>query len=275
MTELNWKPPKNYYDEIASSEVSPLVHWTGRKLIGGVIAARFGLPIVLASQETASTDFSDGNVIVAATHRHLLDTVTFPSAIETVGIHHARPVSKIELFQNPLLRSVLHKLGAFCVDRGNADREGLARAQGGILRRGGAITVYGEGTRVETDVKNVAPLKAGLILTAAANDSTIVPAAVAGLSVEKEGDKSDSKKTVSRDGRYWFGKGPRLVFAFGDPLKVELPYPDVTNIKELSRMQFNEQSMAIRVESVRVQTAMQVVLDWAYKVRGSSLEESI
>lgn len=264
--QYRWTPPEGYYQDIASSNVNVPLHWFARKVVGSAVAVRFGAPKVYATQGVIDADFSDGNVIVAATHRHLLDTITFPDAIEKVGIHHARPMSKIELFQHPVPRWFFHEVGAFCVNRKNSDINGLAEAQRGILQRGGVVTIYGEGTRVTHDVLTVPALKSGLILTAAANDSIIVPAAVAGLSVEKE-----NKRTVARDARSWLGLGPRLHFAFGDPLKVALPYPDA-DLRALNRQQRNEQTLAIRFESNRVREAMQAVLSAAYAIRGATPE---
>jgi 1-acyl-sn-glycerol-3-phosphate acyltransferase len=227
-----------------------------------------------------------GNNIVASIHRDDLDTVLLPSVLERVGLHHSRPMSKIELFQNRVVRWGLHKLGAFAVDRNpeNVDFEGLRVAQAGILRRkdlngdkrqgffrrkvkNGNETIYPEGTRIHKDTLRVAKIKRGVVMTALENSSYIVPVGFAGLSSEYEGEKPH-RKLKAKDKSSWFGIRRRLVFSVGTPFKLE-PLSKEASADPTGKPAVKE----IRKRMNIVKEAMQDEVDNAYAVRGSSLEE--
>lgn len=55
-------------------------------------------------------------------------------------------MAKIELFRIPVLRRIIHELGAFPVDRGASDRRALRIARD-ILARGDQLLMFPEGTR--------------------------------------------------------------------------------------------------------------------------------
>jgi len=86
---------------------------------------------------------ADGGVIVAPNHKNFLD----PFFIGVVTRRHVRFMAKIELFKGPLGWLFL-RLGAFPVRRGQSDAEALDTAAA-ILRSGGLVVVFPEGTRVE------------------------------------------------------------------------------------------------------------------------------
>ena len=86
---------------------------------------------------------ADGGVIVAPNHKNFLD----PFFIGIATRRHVRFMAKIELFKGPL-RWLLVRLGAFPIRRGESDTEALDTAAA-ILRAGGLVVVFPEGTRVE------------------------------------------------------------------------------------------------------------------------------
>lgn len=271
----SWMPPEGYYEQRAESDVNPYLHFAGRFLVSAWVLASMGRPRVVTSAgfEEARPEFEQGNMIVSAVHRDELDTVMLPSALERVGIHHARPIGKGELLDiNPNLSWTLHGLGLIGVNRKNPDHEGLGHAQARILERGGIVTNYGEGTRVHKDVWDVSKFKRGIAMAAAPLNSLIVPVGIAGLSSERIGEKP-KQKVIARDKRAPFGFGPKVVFAFGDPFRLG-PLPDYDLDKngdyyrsELSR--FNEETKR-RTEIIRL--AVQRAHSRAYEVRGSILE---
>lgn len=141
---------------------------------------------------------ADGPVIVAPNHKSFLD----PFFIGLVARRRLRYMAKVELFRGPLAR-LLPRLGAFPVRRGAGDPAAHATAAA-ILRQGGVVVVFPEGTRVEDrDVLGAPHHGAGTL--ALETGAPIVPAAVAGTS------------------HLWFGPlpKPRLVrVAFLPPIEV-------------------------------------------------------
>ena len=116
---------------------------------------------------------AEGPVILAPNHKSFVD-------IFIVGIaarRHLRFMAKAELFKGPLVW-LLPRLGAFPVERGMADATSFETA-GTILRQGGVVVVFPEGTRVdEADALGTPHHGAGrLALTSGA---PIVPVAIAG-----------------------------------------------------------------------------------------------
>lgn len=277
----SWMPPEGYYEQRAESDVNPYLHFAGRFLVSAATIAMYGRPKVVTSAgfEDARPQFDHGNIIIGSVHRDEWDTVALPSAIERAGIHHARPIGKGELLDiHDALTWTLHGLGLIGVNRKNPDIEGLNHTQESILGRKGVITNYIEATRVHTDVLNVHKVARGIVFAAAANDSLIVPVGIAGLSSERVGQKTE-QRIIARDKRARFGVsrfriGPRLVFAFGDPLRLG-PLPEFEQEKAGALTRAGKSALReetnIRAELVR--KAVQKAHETAYLVRGSSLED--
>lgn len=279
--EVKWDIPEGYYEQVAQSDVNGLVHLGGRMALAPFTTAMFGRPQIVTSPgfDEAQAEFAEGNIIVASTHRSEWETVIQPATFERVGLHHARPVSKLEpLFQGPVRRTLMHNLGAFAIDKrpGHADMTGLQTAVTGILQRGGIINFYFEGTRVTDNPMDVRTrnIKVGGIVAALLNNSLIVPTALAGISKLTEG-KGDAKRTLAKDKRSWFGRNRPLVMAFEDPFRLELPSFDIERLldTELSRADRRENYQYVREQTEVIRSAMKKALDTAYRVRGSSLEK--
>ncbi len=270
-----WVPPENYYEQIGESSTNSFVHYIGRLGVAAYTFVAFGRIQIVTTPgfDEAQPTFPDGNIIAASIHRDERDTVMLPLALERVGIHHSRPVAKSELYTiHPLVSKFFHAAGAFAVDRKKPDFVGLGVAQDRLLERGENVTVYPEGTRIRKNTHEVLEVKRNLVFAAAEHDSQIVPVAFAGLSTETEGEGEDRVK-ISRDKRSRFGLGPRLVFAFGDPMRFG-PLPElITGVDGKTTV---ESKSAERAESKRradlIKTAMQQVLDMAIEYRGSTQE---
>jgi 1-acyl-sn-glycerol-3-phosphate acyltransferase len=118
---------------------------------------------------------ADGGVIVASNHKNFLD----PFFIGTATRRHVRFMAKIELFKGPMGWLFL-RVGAFPIRRGQSDAEALDTAAA-ILRAGGLVVVFPEGTRVEEPDALGAP-RHGAGRLAVQTDVPIVPAAITGTS---------------------------------------------------------------------------------------------
>jgi len=118
---------------------------------------------------------TDGGVIVAPNHKNFLD----PFFIGIATHRHVRFMAKIELFKGPLGWLFL-RLGAFPIRRGESDTDALETAAS-VLRAGGLVVVFPEGTRVEQPHALGAP-RHGAGRLAVQTGVPIVPAAITGTS---------------------------------------------------------------------------------------------
>ncbi len=120
-----------------------------------------------------------------------------------------RPVNamtKIEYFQTPILGGIVIALGGFPVRRGEADRQALKSALA-VLKLGGLLAVYPEGTRSKTFT--LQPGHAGAALIASTADVSVLPTAIWGT------------ENIMRRKKWGFLHRPRVDFAIGAayPLK--------------------------------------------------------
>jgi 1-acyl-sn-glycerol-3-phosphate acyltransferase len=116
-----------------------------------------------------------GGVIVAPNHKNFLD----PFFIGIVARRHVRFMAKVELFKGPLAW-LFPRLGAFPIRRGQSDTEAFDTAAA-ILRAGGLVVVFPEGTRVEEADALGAP-RHGAGRLAIETGVPIIPAALTGTS---------------------------------------------------------------------------------------------
>ncbi len=115
---------------------------------------------------------------------------------------HLRFMGKTELFEGPSGR-LLVKLGAFPVQRGEADEDALETARE-ILRQGGLLALFPEGTRVRDPERLGHPRRAAGRL-ALESGAPIVPCAITGTDHLFLGPVPKPK---------------RVQISFGDPLAV-------------------------------------------------------
>ena len=115
----------------------------------------------------------EGGLIVASNHISWWD----PPMVGTALPRRASFLAKVELFQNPILGRLLLGLGSIPIRRGVADLSGLARALE-VLRRGGALLMFPEGSRMKDG--ELHPARPGVGMIAVNADVPIVPCYVSG-----------------------------------------------------------------------------------------------
>ena len=141
----------------------------------------------------------DGPAIIAPNHKSFWDSFFVACATR----RNVRFMGKSELFhgwQGPLLV----RLGAFPVRRGEADQDALDTART-ILRQGGVLALFPEGTRVR-DPEGLGSPKRGAGRLALETGAPIVPAAITGTERLFKGP---------------FPRPVRVQIAFGEPIAVE------------------------------------------------------
>lgn len=120
---------------------------------------------------------TDGPVILAANHRSNVDPLVVSALVR-------RPVyfaAKEEMFTNRLVGRLLSAVGAFPVRRGRGDRQMIETALA-VLRRGGCLVIFPEGTRSRGE--SLGRPKRGLGEIALDSGAAVVPVAVAGTDGE-------------------------------------------------------------------------------------------
>jgi 1-acyl-sn-glycerol-3-phosphate acyltransferase len=116
---------------------------------------------------------ASGPVILCANHRSWLDPPLVGGAVPR-RVHF---MAKEELFRYPLFGPFLRLLGAFPVRRHTADR-GALRSAVRVLRRGGVVGMFLEGTRSRTG--RLGPARPGAVWLAVTTGAPVVPVAISG-----------------------------------------------------------------------------------------------
>jgi 1-acyl-sn-glycerol-3-phosphate acyltransferase len=142
---------------------------------------------------------AQGAAIVAPNHKSFYDS--FFLALATP--RHLRFMAKTELIDGPA-GGLLVRLGAFPVRRGEADEDALETART-VLRQGGLLALFPEGTRVR-DPDQLGEPRRGAGRLALETGAAILPAAISGT-----------------DG-LWLGPLPKpkkIQIAFSEPIPVD------------------------------------------------------
>ena len=145
-----------------------MVFRISRWIIRGLLRLFFGFTVVGRHHEPQA-----GPVIVVSNHLSDLDPLVIGSALN-------RPVSymaKEELFKPPLLRWWVTACGAFPVRRGEPDRRAFRTALE-VLRRGGVLVMFPEGTRGRD--RTLRPPEPGAAMLALRTGAPLLPAAILG-----------------------------------------------------------------------------------------------
>ncbi len=169
--------------------MNPIVYWLVRAILQPFFHLYFRLSRV--GREHIPLD---GPVIFAANHRSFLD----PFVIGTMMRRPIYYVAKKELFANRFQAWLLNALGAFPVDRGNADQSMVETAKA-ILARGDAVLIFPEGTRVRPGPPG--PAKRGVGRLALETGAPVVPVAVIGTTEVRRGWRIRPRKIRIRAGR--------------------------------------------------------------------------
>lgn len=136
----------------------------------------------------------DGPIVLCGNHMHVLDQCGPLFEIPRV-VHY---MAKKEYFDSFKTRWFFKMVGCICVDRENHEEAKKAKEKAiSILKKGGAVGIFPEGTRNKTDAF-LLPFKYGAVSMAKKADATIVPFAVTGK----------------------YEKGGNLMVRFGEPFKV-------------------------------------------------------
>jgi 1-acyl-sn-glycerol-3-phosphate acyltransferase len=168
--------------------VNPFVYW----IVRGLIQPFFH--IYLRMQRIGRDHIpAEGPVILAANHRSFID----PFVIGTMARRPLYYVAKKELFSHRVLAWLLNALGAFPIDRGNADQDAMATARL-ILERGDAVLIFPEGTRTRPGTLG-AP-KRGVGRLALETGAPVVPVAVIGTEDVRRGWRIRPRKVSVRAG---------------------------------------------------------------------------
>jgi 1-acyl-sn-glycerol-3-phosphate acyltransferase len=153
----------------------------------------------------------DGPVIIAPNHKSFWDSFFIGASTK----RHVRFMGKSELFEKPYGR-LLVRLGAFPVRRGSSDEDALETART-VLRQGGVLALFPEGTRIR-DPDRLGSPRSGVGRLALEAGATLVPAAISGTQ------------------RLFLGPLPkpeRVELAFGEPIAVAEDEPSPEAAREL------------------------------------------
>lgn len=157
--------------------------------------------------------------IIAANHVSYLDPFIVAYALHSAG-GRARFLAKAELFGNPVLGTLLRRLGQIPVSRGKGDVSSLERAED-VLWTGGCVVIFPEAT-----IGPGLPLlacKTGAARLSVATGVPITPMAVWG-----------GQQVLPKGGRRRLRPGTPLMVRVGEPLHPPSRRGDPEVVKELT-----------------------------------------
>ncbi len=126
---------------------------------------------------------AEGGFILASNHIKALDPVFIALGVKDRQIHF---MGKKELFEKPVVRSLLAKMNGFPIVRGTADKEAVFYAER-IVKEGKILGIFPEGTRSK-DYKP-ARAKSGIGLIAREAKADVLPVSIYNCDDMKKGSK--------------------------------------------------------------------------------------
>lgn len=115
----------------------------------------------------------DKGVLLCSNHINNLD----PPLVGAFLKRQTRYMAKAELFEKPILKSLLPKLEAFPIKRGTSDRQAMRKGLK-LLKEGEIVGVFPEGTRSKDGILGKG--MAGVGFFALRSDADVIPCAVIG-----------------------------------------------------------------------------------------------
>lgn len=112
----------------------------------------------------------EGPAILVCNHLRMMDT----ACIIAFSPRKVCFMAKKELFENPFLRAVLTSIDTFPISRGEADLSGIRTALR-ILKEGGLLCIFPEGTRNKARKEPLLPLQEGVAMISLRAKAPIVP----------------------------------------------------------------------------------------------------
>lgn len=121
---------------------------------------------------TGRENIPAGAAMLCANHTTMLDPVLI--AVGITPKHKLRFMSKKEIFENKLLGAFFRAVGAFPVDREAADMSTI-RTSIDILKNGGKLLIFPEGTRMKNGHMEASEVKTGVAMIAMRANVPIIP----------------------------------------------------------------------------------------------------
>lgn len=154
-----------------------------------------------------------GPVILVANHESLID----PWLLGLVTRRPIRYMAKAELFDYPVLRTIMRWFGTFPITRGIGDRTAVARAAE-LLEQGQVLGMFPQGTCLPYRER---PWLRGAARLALSSGTTIVPVCIVG------------SERALRPAKFKLGL-PRIRLLAGEPIEVAAGRPTVATAKALT-----------------------------------------
>ena len=147
----------------------PFLYYFGRAILGPIFKLYYH-PTIIGKENIPL----DGAIVIAGNHKHLFDQCLTIVATKR-GIHY---MAKKEYFDSKKTAWFFKGTGCICVDRKHKDEKAKNLAIA-VLKDGGAIGIFPEGTRNKTK-EFLLPFKFGAVSMAAKTDAYIVPFGITG-----------------------------------------------------------------------------------------------
>ena len=144
--------------------------YTGaRKVLGGFLRKCFYRCTIIGADKIPK----EGGVLICSNHISMHDVVILAAASD----RQIRFMAKKELFNVPLVSSLVKALGAFPVDRKNGD-VGAIKHTVNIVKNGDVAGIFPQGTRHKKVHPKGTPIKNGAGLIVSRAKCTVVPASI-------------------------------------------------------------------------------------------------